>query len=272
MAVQSDGTSTQHLGGIGGNNFANPASFLVWLKLNATPSALNHFLLVTNQGSDALACSVEENRHMQGILVQDGLISDGPTTIQSAMTLSKWYHFAVVRVDSDTFEYYVGEEAVASSLRTTLTELLEAMNPGSVGLGGSSSAGSSPQCSVERWKHYARALNVNEINAERLSLAPSSTTNLVSYNNLITADATGYAGSQGSVNYNFSEQGGTGFSTDSNGPSPSAGGGGGSPLFPPFPRPLDSHAMLRMRNPKKEDWRKSRGGVWYVAETIKQAA
>jgi Concanavalin A-like lectin/glucanases superfamily len=223
-AVSSDGTSTQHLGGVGGRlPTVNAQALMGWFYLESDINRAAVLILYTTNDANGDAMGFQLNADgttLEAIIVDAGAISD-IASIQ-ALTVGKWYHLAIVRVDASTFRFYVGDESTASTLRATLTRTIENQTAGwGLGLLGAGVPNASPHARIERWKHYTDALSVTRIEEERASLTPFSTTDLFSYNPLTTSGS--YAGTAGSAPYTFTEQGDSKFSTAA-GPTVSSGG------------------------------------------------
>ena len=226
--VESDGTSGQHLGGVGGGTQAS----------GTTNSSGGWFKVTTNLGNDGYLLLRLDNNTFDGagwrfstattslrIFVLNGGVEISGSADVGAITLNKWYFLFVVRSSASTFTFYKGDETtVAASVGTIASFPINDEDAWGIGMLGSAAPGTSLHSASERWKDYARALTPTEVDAERVSLTPASVTNLNSYNALTTAGS--YAGTLGMLNYTFTEQGGVNFSTVG-GPSPTAPGGGG---------------------------------------------
>jgi hypothetical protein len=224
-AIRSDGTDTQHLAGPYLSAVARGAvTIMQWHKLNADANTRKilfnyhnnhdggtfHNIILWTQGDGTTA----------DLITVVGTPSRFQTGVQS-ITVGTWYHYAIVR-NGSTIRLYVGSETAASTLITTLEDsrLAPQTSVWRFTATGSSGSGLSADASIERFKLYNAALTLAEINAERTSLGPSSTTNLWSYNPFTAAGS--YGGTDGSNPMTFTEQGGANFSTVS-GPSPVAG-------------------------------------------------
>jgi hypothetical protein len=190
---------------------ANPAASVIinmFMRDDAVADA-THFALDTDGATVA------------ALLVDNGAIGFFQD-LSPATTKGKWYHLAMQRLNATDFEWYIGDETTASVLAvsTTLGSMVNAAVADWVEALGHSAADATPNARVERWKHYNAVLTLAQIDAERTSLAPFSTTNLWSYNPLTVV--TDLTGTQGSNPYDFTASGPGTFSTAS-GPAPVSG-------------------------------------------------
>lgn len=226
-SLRSDGTSTQHLGGIGGG-FSTAADFTlsVWFKprVSGATNANSRFLMTAldNSEGDGAAFITDANgANIQAEVFDNNSVTDGPTNCLTSFTANKWYFFTIVRSGSN-FSFYTGDESTATSLCVTHTQALRGTDAAwGVGLMGISSGGVSIDAEVMHWKHWTVALDSTQVEAERTSLRPSTTTNLFVYSGLATQGQYGPSGG-GAGSYTWAEQGNTNFSTitDTAGPCP----------------------------------------------------
>lgn len=234
MAVRSNGTSTQHIAQEAGTSPSSGAMTICqWNMLVAIPGA-DRVMMHYNDNNGATPDWIALIVGASGVVDLATIINGVPSTEDSAihtMTEDVWYFHALVR-NGSTVNCYMGTETTAVSLIGSVTNA--SLGAQSIewrwiptGVGG---ANLSPDHALERVKMYNAVLSESEIEAERVSLTPSSTTDLWGYVAFDSYSTGTWTTSQGDGSpYDFNISGGTGFSTVT-GPSPQAVGGAAGPL------------------------------------------
>ncbi len=224
MAIRSDGTSTQHLAAPSNSSPTTGAVTMTqWHKLNVDHNAIKILFQYHNNSNGGTSHIIAANVQSDGTTVDfgtaiGGVPSQTETAVQS-ITTGTWYFYAIIR-NGSSVKFYIGSESADATEVANLTDSsLQAQGDYWRWTAmGSSTPTLSADAAIERYKLYNRELTLGEINAERTSLGPSSTTNLWTSNPFTTAGVYTDDG-LGSNGWTFSEQGGTGFSTVT-GPSP----------------------------------------------------
>jgi hypothetical protein len=225
-AVRQDGTSTQHLAGpAGGSPRSGAITITQWHKLNVDATNFKVLFQYHNNRApsvDAITLVTEaDGTTLDVITIIAGSVSKTAAAVQS-IAVGTWYFYAITR-NGSTIRLYIGSESSPARLVATLTDARLAVQDivWRWTATGSSTATLSADASIEQFKIYNAELTQSQIDAERTSLSPSSTTRLWSYNPFTTAGL--YSGADGSNPMTFTTQGGGNFSTVS-GPAPAAVG------------------------------------------------